>query len=43
MKTEMQQKHCEKLKTRMAIIKLSIDVKDSLRLILFIVIMYRLD
>ena len=43
MKTEMQQKHCEKLKTRMEIIKLSIDVKDSLRLILFIVIMYRLD
>ena len=37
-KTEMQQKHCEKIKTRIEIIELSIDVKDSLGLILFIVI-----
>ena len=43
MKTEMQLQHREKRKIRREIVKLSIDMKDSLGLILFNVIMYRLD
>ena len=39
----MQQKHREKRKIRREIVKLSLDLKDSLGLILFSVIMYRLD
>ena len=43
METEMQQKHLEKRKIRREIVKLSLVFKDSLGLILFNVIMYRLD
>ena len=43
MKTEMQLHHREKRKIRREIVKLSMDRKDSLGLILFNVIMYRLD
>ena len=39
----MQQKNREKRKIRGEIVKLSLDLKDSLGLILFNVIMYRLD
>ena len=43
METEMQQKHREKRKIRREIVKLSMDVKGSLGLILFTVVMYSLD
>ena len=43
METEMQQKHRGKRKIGKELVKLSMDLKDSLELILFNVIMYRLD
>ena len=43
METEMQQKHREKRKITREIVKLSMNLKDSLGHILFNVIMYRLD
>ena len=43
MKTEMPLQHLEKRKIGREIVKLSIDLKDSLGLILFNVIMYCLD
>ena len=43
METEMQQKHRKKRKIRRGKVKLSKDLKDSLRLILLNVVMHRLD
>ena len=43
METEMKHKHREKRKKRREIVKLSMDLKDLPELILFSVVMYRLD